>query len=101
MGKWGEDQQILLKAYRQVEEPDGLISFNTRADFDAHFITWEQDGDWVKVRFSVGKLGLPSLIALMLARAGSWIFRYTGCTWIERDCRYVGAQSFGKVVQVS
>ncbi len=49
MGQWDGDQQTLLSAYRQVDEPDGLIAFNKRADFDAHFITWEQEGEWIKV----------------------------------------------------
>lgn len=57
-GEDEKDEMLMLNAYRQIDEPDGIFAFNLRHDCASHLIAYEQQEEWSKA------LGLfDSLIA--------------------------------------
>lgn len=43
-----ENETLMLNAYRQIDEPDGISAFNLRQDFSSQLIAYEQEGMWGK-----------------------------------------------------
>lgn len=47
-GEEEENESLMLNAYRQIDEPDGISAFNLRSDFSSHMIAYEQEEMWGK-----------------------------------------------------
>lgn len=46
LGSMSDNDRLRLRAYRQIDEPDGMAAFNRLCDGPSLLVSWEQEGLW-------------------------------------------------------